>query len=246
MTSQLANHLREVTERTERLAGRAGAPALEADQITRLGIRVPDVRRTQKHGYSFSAQPPAVQLNSWDYIWRHSNTYEVMSQALYAYQHRELLLEEIAVIRRWIERCGCWEHSDDLSKIYAAVVEANPSWMVPTLAKWNRSSNPWKRRQSVVSLIEYAARRSRFLPFEQLIALVEPLLDDDEYYVQKGVGWTLREIYNAYPVEAAGYIEDKVLQIAPLAWSAATAKLDKRDKLRLNAERKANRAGTRR
>jgi hypothetical protein len=34
--------------------------------------------------------------------------------------------------------------------------------MLPTLRKWNKSRNPWKRRQSVVSLIEYARKHNAF------------------------------------------------------------------------------------
>ena len=90
----------------------------------------------------------------------------------------------------------------------------------------------------MVSLIEYASRRKRFLSFQELIAFIEPLLDDNEYYVQKGLGWTLREIYNAYPQETARFIQRNVLRIAPLAWSAATQKLGKTDKAKLSAARK--------
>ena len=245
MTSKLAKNLTEVTERLERLATSPTARLLEQGEIHRLGIRVPVVRSALNKGYSFSSEPAEAKLRIWDYIWRYSTHYEVMSQALYAYQHRELTLQEIKTICQWIERCTCWEHSDDLSKIYATVVEENPSWMVPTLKTWNQSNNAWKRRQSLVSLIEYASKRRRFLPFEQLIAFIEPLLGDDEHYVQKGLGWTLREIHNAYPQETADYINRKVLAIAPLAWSAATEKLDKAVKARLNAARKTARSRNR-
>ena len=56
--------------------------------------------------------------------------------------------------------------------------------MVPTLRRWNRSRNPWKRRRSLVSLIEYADRRDRFLPFNELIGFIEPLLDAELEHVQ--------------------------------------------------------------
>ncbi len=243
MAGKLQRHLAEVTERAEGLATRATPARLDQGEIVRLGIRVPDVRRAQKAGYSFSVAPAEEQLGIWDFIWRHSSHYEVMSQALYAYQHRQLKRKEVTIIRQWVERCTCWEHSDDLSKIYATVVEENPGWMVPTLQSWNRSNNAWKRRQSMVSLIEYASKRRRFLPFEQLIAFIEPLLGDEEYYVQKGLGWTLREIHNAYPEETADYLNRRALAISPRAWSAATEKLNTADKARLNAARKAARQG---
>jgi 3-methyladenine DNA glycosylase AlkD len=231
-------HLAEITERTEALVGRCVAPDMKGQEIHRLHIPVPMVRRAAKKGYAFVSDSPRENLEIWDYIWHQSACYEVVSQALYFYQHRNLSRAEANTIRNWVERCACWEHSDDLSKIYATVVEINPGWIVPTLKKWNRSNNLWKRRQSMVSLIEYASRRKRFLSFQELIAFIEPLLDDNEYYVQKGLGWTLREIYNAYPQETARFIQRNVLRIAPLAWSAATQKLGKADKAQLSAARK--------
>jgi 3-methyladenine DNA glycosylase AlkD len=93
----------------------------------------------------------------------------------------------------------------------------------------------------MVSLIEYASRRTRFLPFAELIAFLEPLLDDEEYYVQKGLGWTLREIGNAYPEEVATFMDKYAPRLAPQAWTAATKNLGKQEKLRLRAIRDAGR-----
>jgi hypothetical protein len=55
----------------------------------------------------------------------------------------------------------------------------------------------------------------------------------------------LREIHTACPLETVDYIDRRVLAIAPLAWSAATEKLDRKEKARLNAARKAARSGNR-
>lgn len=69
-----------------------------------------------------------------------------------------------------------------------------------------------------MSLLEYASKRSRFLPFVKLISFVDQLLEDSEYYVQKGVAWTIREIYNVYPIETLEYLEKNILRIQPEAF----------------------------
>ena len=233
MKKYLDNCLKDVSLRTEALAGASAAPDFKSDTIHRLRIPVPTLRRVVKGGYSFNTASPAEILEIWDYIWQHSAYYEVMSQALYSYQHRSLSRLETKTILLWIERCECWEHSDDLSKLYACVVEAHPEWIIPTLKKWNKSDNPWKRRQSMVSLIEYASKRDRVLPFLDLIGFLEPLISDDNYYVQKGLGWTLREIGNVYPLEYAQFMEQHANQLAPQAWTGATKNLAKGEKARL-------------
>jgi 3-methyladenine DNA glycosylase AlkD len=55
---------------------------------------------------------------------------------------------------------------------------------MPWYRKWNADRNPWKRRQSIVGLLEYAQKRKRVQPYKVLISFIEPLLDDEDYYVQ--------------------------------------------------------------
>lgn len=205
----------------------------------RSGLSVPIVRKRLKQGYSFSSLNGLDQLKIWDFVWKKSTMYEAMSQSLYFFQGRGLTKQEFVKIKTWVHRCSCWEHSDDLSKIYAQVVEDNPDWIVPHLERWNKSPSPWKRRQSVVSLLEYASKRKKALPFKKLIKFIDGLLDDEEYYVQKGVGWTLREIYNVYPRETLKYFDRNLRKISSIAYSAATEKLDKQTKSEFNRLRKA-------
>ena len=155
----------EVTARITDIAGRSTPFRVDESGLGRLRtISAPQQRRAAKAGYSFSGSRPGTLIRIWDHIWRSSDLMEVMHQALYTYQHKPLQKQEFTKIRSWIDCCTCWEHSDDLSKIYADVTERNPEWILPTLQRWNNSRNPWKRRQSVVALIEYASKRTRFLP----------------------------------------------------------------------------------
>ena len=232
--------LEEVTERTRELARHLSTEA-SLNGFRRMHIQVPRVRKAVASGYSFFALPRAEVVAIWDHIWEKTEWYEVAHQALYYYQGRTLAKEEWNRLHTWIDRCDCWEHCDDLSKIYARVVEENPAWILPLYETWNQAESPWKRRRSVVGLIEYARKRKQVLPFPDLIRFIHPLLDDAEYYVQKGVGWTLREIYNVYPHETLAYLEEHAAAISPEAFPAATAKLRKHEKDRVRALRRGGR-----
>lgn len=102
---------------------------------------VPLVRRAVKQGYTFLSGSRSSVIAIWDYIWNNSEWYEVMHQALYFYQGKSLNRSEFTRIIRWVDRCQCWEHSDDLSKIVAQVVEENSGWILPTLKSWKETSN---------------------------------------------------------------------------------------------------------
>jgi 3-methyladenine DNA glycosylase AlkD len=106
------------------------------------------------------------------------------------------------------------------------------------LKSWNSSANPWERRQSVVSLLEYDKKRKTVLPAGELLSMVEPLLRDEDYFVQKGVGWTLREIGNRHPAAAWQFLLDHATAIRPPAFTAAIEKLTPAKKERLKKLRK--------
>lgn len=237
---KLAESLSSVTERTRALAT-VSSETTSPMGFRRFVVRVPFIRRIVKEGYEFYELPSAERIKHWDHIWQKSPWYEVSHQALYYYQHKTITRAEFNKIKNWILRCDSWEHSDDLSKIYAQVVEDNPDWILPLYEKWNTARSPWKRRQSVVGLIEYASKRHSILPFDDLIHFVEPLLNDEDYYVQKGVGWTLREIFNVYPAEALDFLDRKILSLSSIAFSTSTEKLDKEAKAILKQKRKIRR-----
>lgn len=211
----------------------------DACGLYRSKISVPVIRKALKNSrLSILRLSDSESLKAWDYVWTNSNHFEVMSMALYFYQGRDISRDDFQKIQTWSNRINCWEHSDDLSKIYADIVESHQNWIIPTLRKWNKSKNSWERRLSVVSLIEYSSKRKRILPFEELICFIRPLLQDQDYYVQKGVGWTIREIYNVYPNKTLEFIKENLFDIQPIAYSAAVARVDGDLKKELNDKRR--------
>ena len=207
-----------------------------------LGLAVPAQRRIARAGFSFSNLPAAEQLPIWDYVWRCAVSHETKMQSLYFLESKAAqslpLQARWQATAPWADQINCWDQSDGLSKLYAAALEAEPDRVYPTLQAWNCDPDPWKRRQSVVSLIYYAAGRRRAPAIEDILPLVAALLDDEAYYVQKGVGWTLREAFNLYPEETLAFLRQQAGTIDPRAFSAATEKLTPAEKSEIKARRK--------
>jgi 3-methyladenine DNA glycosylase AlkD len=234
---RMSNALTAVHTRLEKLISKV--PKFDQTiNLIRLRIGVPLVRKSLKPHYPFVSDSCEFNLASWNEVWKLSNIFEAKSQAIYFYQYKRISRREFEVIADWVSDCTCWEHSDDLSKIIASVTEENPKWSLPVLRRWVKSGNPWHRRQSLVGMIEYARKRQRFLPFNTYIKNIDPLLNDKDHYVQKAVGWTLREVYNAYPDECLKYQKLKIESISSIAYPAATEKMNSREKTVLNNLRK--------
>jgi 3-methyladenine DNA glycosylase AlkD len=206
-----------------------------------IGLRVPHLQQAMRKGFSFSHNKSEELVKIWNYIWLKSDCYEVMSVALawfYDPKQKDVLSQYWPVLKKWSSRIDNWAHSDTLSGIYARILEQNPQAVYPTLVKWNSSKNPWLRRLSIVSLIYYRSQREKILPLKRILDLVHPQLEFDHYYVQKGVGWTLREAYNIYPAKTFAYVEKNIRKISSHAFSAATEKMSPKEKQHLKRLRK--------
>lgn len=206
-----------------------------------LGLRVPHLRETLRAGFSFSHREPKEVAEIWDKVWQDSDCYEVMALALAWFDDRKrisMLAKNWLMLKKWSSRIDNWAHSDTLCGIYARILEEKPGLVYPALKKWNSSPNPWLRRISIVSLLYYSSQRKKVLPLPKVLSLVKPLIQDEHYYVQKGVGWTLREAGNVYPKETFAFLEKNIRALSAHAFSAATEKLSPRQKSRLKQLRK--------
>jgi 3-methyladenine DNA glycosylase AlkD len=205
-----------------------------------LNLKIPRVRAAFKKGFSFSTLPPEDQWRIWDHIWKHSDTFEVMLLSSYWVSSRPFdeVIKQRKILLNWVHRVDNWAHSDEMSAHYARLLEHDRKTMLPIFEKWNRSKNPWLRRQSVVGLLYYSRFRKTKPKVTVLLCLIEALMEDDHYYVQKGVGWALRECWNVYPKETFMYLKKSAHRIAPAGWTAATEKLSASEKKILTELRK--------
>ena len=195
-----------------------------------------------KRGFSFYSDNIQNTYLVFDSIYQSSQTFETKNQAFifldrnYKHLPLQLLLKTLPV---WVKHVDNWAHSDSLSKFLSRLVESSETKekMLSHILKWNRSKNLWERRQSLVALFYYSRTKKQHLPFEFVIQLIHNLLYDKEYFVQKAVGWTLRETYNVYPKRTFEYLLENVGSLTPYAFTACTEKMSEKEKSVLKEKR---------
>ena len=205
------------------------------------GVKMPVARKLSKQGYSFSHLESDEQYLFWKYIWLSSENFDVMTQALFfcdryiKYAEPDFFFQEM---QEWLQRVDNWAHSDQMTHYFAALHERMPSAVYPVLKQWNNSANAWERRQSVLSLLDYARFRKKYPPFTKITALVKTLLADKDVFVQKGIGWCLRETGHIYPKETYAFLEKYHAHLSSIAFSSASEKLTAAKKEKLKTMRK--------
>lgn len=223
-------HSKETTAYIARYIGGVNHEKRKPDEQSKLiymGIGIPQKRELDKKGLLFSNLTIDEQAEIWSYVFQNSNTFEEKWFALNFFNKKSML--KVApkyweMLKKFVEGIDNWAHSDTLSGIYATVLESNPKKYLPFFKKLNKSKNPWERRQSVVGLYFYYRFRKNPLPAKVGLEFVKNLLDDKHIYVQKGVGWTLREIYQVDPKAQVTFVKKHIKRIAPAGYYATVEK----------------------
>ena len=92
---------------------------------------------------------------------------------------------------RWVDEATGWALSDALaSGPIAKMVRRDPPRFSEVL-RWTRSTNIWRRRASTYAMHDLVFAGELDMPFKVL----EKLLHDDEFWVQRAVGTWLRECW---------------------------------------------------
>ena len=249
MKSAINKYTKEVEDTLNRLSlknDKAKAEKLKkyiGTNLNVLGIVTKVQVDAHKKGFSFYSEQEENTFLIFNGIYKQSDIFEVKNQAfifLDKYHKHISSKTQLKTLPTWVKHVDNWAHSDSLSKYLTKLVEddSTKNEMLSIIKKWNVSKNLWERRQSLISLYYYARTKKQHIDFELTQELVFPLLNDKEYFVQKAVGWTLRESYNVYPKQTLKFIEKHIKNISPTAFTTCLEKMSDKEKQLLKQKRK--------
>lgn len=98
----------------------------------------------------------------------------------------------LKLLQRFANGINNWAVCDAAGmQMVRSIVKTHRDEIFSIAAKFNSSTNPWKRRLSLV-LVEWYTRHSA--DHADIKKLVKALEKDDEYYVKKAVQWVKRNL----------------------------------------------------
>lgn len=234
-TLDLEKKLKKMTSITNEKFFGASYIGGSASRLRYLNLKIPDIRELFAND----------KMQQWSFaeienLWFSSDIFEAKTLAVIwlEKQSTDSLLKYRQQIFKWALQIDNWALSDGYCGVMARAFEAAPQKLLPTYKKWNRHKNLWLRRISIVGLFYYARARTVKPEFSLVISMVKPHLLAPEYYLQKGIGWTLREAYNVYPKETTEFIIKNLANIHSDAWYAASEKMPLKLKKKLVFDRR--------
>ena len=200
---------------------------------TRYRLRHLDEKKYRlkvKAGFSFSSLGDKDQAKVWSYIFKNTDQMTIGHLAIDHFKRfqgkkNHSLIQYWPLLKTWASTIDNWAHGDMVCSVYCDMLSEDQAKVYPELLKWSKSKSYWKNRLAIISLLYYYNPKRTALPYKKVIALVEPHLAKDHYYLQKAIGWNLREVSRAYPKEYAKFMDKNVLKLSPTAFTTAVEKL---------------------
>jgi len=81
------------------------------------------------------------------------------------------------------------------------------------MLQWSRSRNLWKRRSAILCQLSFKTETD----LDLLYAAIEPSLVSKEFFLQKAIGWALRQYAWTDPREVRRYVRANAARLSALS-----------------------------
>lgn len=116
----------------------------------------------------------------------------------------------ILLLKEFMEKSDWWDVVDSASGIVAFLVRNFPT-LKQEMDFWIEDENFWIRRVAIIHQLSYKKETDQ----AQLFRYIKTCAHEKEFFIQKGIGWALREYSKTNPEAVTHFIQENTL--APLS-----------------------------
>jgi 3-methyladenine DNA glycosylase AlkD len=197
----------------------AGMRAYMKSAMPYLGVQTTVLRKVCKQVFS------AIELKSakqWEALvlelWRNARFREERYAAINLLEDKRALpfqtIKTLTLYEKLIVDGAWWDFVDVIASHRVGHLLINfPTPMRRKMLLWSRSRNLWKRRTAILCQLGFKENTDLKL----LYACIEPSLDSQEFFLQKAIGWALRQYAWTNPKEIRRYVKAHNSELSSLS-----------------------------
>jgi 3-methyladenine DNA glycosylase AlkD len=180
------------------------------DQFEYLGIKSPQFKMLMKEFISANGIPPVRELESilgelWSLPQRE---FQYVATSLLGRSEKELPARFIKTMEYMILTKSWWDTVDTISGGTLGVhFRRFPDVREKYLAKWRASDNFWLRRATILFQLNY----KKDTDFDLLCKIICENLDSKEFFINKAIGWSLRQYARIDPKAVTKFVRSTPL-----------------------------------
>lgn len=104
-----------------------------------------------------------------------------------------------------------WDSVDSIAPLAGELAKKYPELINENINQWSVDDNFWLQRTSILFQLKYKDQTNEALLYDYIVKNA----DSKEFFIQKAIGWALREYSKTNPVSVKEFIRDN--QLAPLS-----------------------------
>ena len=185
-----------------------GMQAYMKSEMPYRGVQTPEMRRACREVYPHY---PLPSFDAWRdtilALWRGARYREERYAALELARARPYapfrtlravpMFEEIVVTRAW------WDYVDYVASHHLGdILRRQPAGMKRRMRAWSKSPDMWKRHSSILCQLGFKDD----IDLDLLYECIERSASSDEFFLQKAIGWALRNHAWTDPQEVIRYV----------------------------------------
>ena len=115
-----------------------------------------------------------------------------------------------------------WDTVDNLNRPVGTLVMTYPQ-LEDKMREWSLSEEIWLHRSAIIFQLGF----KKFTNAELLYEIIQNNFDSKEFFINKAIGWALREFSKTDPDSVAGFLREYKHRLATVSYREATKILNK-------------------
>ncbi len=176
----------------------AGQKAYMRNQFEFYGIKAPIRREIQKPFLAKSYLPPKSELGEIvKTLWgKPQREFQLIAQELVLKYTRQFEENDISLLEYMVTHKSWWDTVDYIAvKLIGAYFVLFPEQLDTYIEKWLASGNIWLQRCCLL----YQLKSKENMDTQRLEYIIHRLLGSHEFFINKAIGWVLREYSKTNP-----------------------------------------------
>lgn len=169
------------------------------DQFPFYGLQAAERRKTLSKYMSQKQRPEYSQLKTViKKLWQlPEREFQYFAQELILKYKKDYTEDIIDLFEYMLTNKSWWDTVDQIAKkLVGEYFQLFPEKRDPKIQEWLASGNIWLQRTALLFQLGYKEKTDAQLLFD----LIEKLKDIDEFFIQKAIGWALREYSKLEPL----------------------------------------------
>ncbi|MCD4792451.1 MAG: DNA alkylation repair protein [Bacteroidales bacterium] len=178
-----------------------------------LGLKTPVRKKILKEHFKTYGKPEKTKMNDYiKFLWNlPEREFQYTAVNLYENIAKQFVEEDISILEYMIENKSWWDSVDSIVRLEKTYFQKFPKLIPVHTERWINSDNFWFQRSALLFQLNFRDKMDKELMFRYILKVN----DSDKFFVQKAIGWILRQYSKFNPEEVIEFVN--TTKLAPLS-----------------------------